>query len=149
MGSCKIPMLMDIRQAIQASNPLPYWWREIRASGRASFGQHIVQEGYNDPAAQHFALWQVVAFKLPVAQQEASGWWDSPPTLCGLCPQDFLPPTTTSNFWIMMQAKMLVLARLHRHVLRHLGLRQAFFARQTGNYSNVWPLWWPSRRMTW
>ena len=57
----------------QPSNPLPHWWREIKASGRASLGAHIMQEGHNDPAAQHFTLWQAAAFRLPVAQQEASG----------------------------------------------------------------------------
>ena len=74
-----------------------------------------MQEGHNDPAAQYFTLLQVAAaaFRLPVAQQEASGWWDTPPALHGLCPQDFLPPTTASNSqnWVMRQAKMLALAQ--------------------------------------
>ena len=95
----------------QPGNPLPHWWMEIRASGRASFGPQIVQEGYNDLTGQNFTLWQAAAFRLPVVQQEASGWWDALPTHHRLSPQDFLPPTTTSDFQINRQAKMLALAQ--------------------------------------
>ena len=70
-----------------------------------------MQEGHNDPAAQHFALWQVAPFRLPVAHKEASGWWDAPPVLRELCPLDFLPPITASDFQVMRQAKMLALAQ--------------------------------------
>ena len=74
-----------------SSNPNPHWWREIKACGGTSLGAHIVFMGHNDPAAQHFALQQVATFRLPVAKQEASWWWDAPPTLHGLHSQDFLP----------------------------------------------------------
>ena len=50
----------------------------------------------------------------PVAQQEASGWWDTPPTLHGLHPQGFLPPSMASdpqNLWGMRQEKMLALGQ--------------------------------------
>ena len=70
---------------------IPICWRDIKASGRTSLGAHIAQEGHNNFAAQHYAIWQVAAFRLHVAQQEASGWWDNPPVLHGLCPENLLP----------------------------------------------------------
>ena len=110
----KYPCQWIVDDIPQPSNPHPHWWREIKTSGRTSLGAHIVQEGHNNPADQHFALWQVAAFRLPVAQHGASGWWDTPPTLCGLHPQDFLPPTTASDpqdIWVMRQEKTLALAQ--------------------------------------
>ena len=95
------------------SNPHPNGWREIKTSGRTRFGAHVLQEGHNEPATQHFTLWQVAVFRLPLAQQKASGWWEAPPTLHGLCCQDFLPPTTASDpqdFPVVRQEKMLSLA---------------------------------------
>ena len=76
----------------QPSNCHPHWWREIKASGRTNLGACVVHKGHNDPAAQHYALWQVAAFRLPVVQQEE--WWDVPPMLHGLHLQDFLPPAS-------------------------------------------------------
>ena len=73
----------------QPSNPHPHWWREIKASGKVSVGAHAMHREYNDFLAQNYALWQVAAFKLPLAQQEASGWQDALPTLQRLWPQDF------------------------------------------------------------
>ena len=72
-----------------------------------------MQEGNKDFAAQHYTLWKVAAFRLPVTQQKESGWWDTPPTLHGFCPQDFLSPTTASDpldLWVMRQEKTLPLA---------------------------------------
>ena len=40
---------------------------------------HTVKEGYNDFKTQHYAQWQVAAFRLPATQQEAPGWLDAPP----------------------------------------------------------------------
>ena len=72
-----------------------------------------MQEGHDNYAAQHYALWQVTAFRLPVVQQEASRWWESLPTLQGLCPQDFLPPASDLwNFQIIWQENTLALARV-------------------------------------
>ena len=79
----------------QPSNPHPYWWREIKTSRKLNLGAHIVQEGYNNFSAQHYTLRQVAAFSLPVAQQEVSGWWNTPPVLHGLCLQDFLPSASS------------------------------------------------------
>ena len=71
-----------------------------------------MQAGHSNPAAQHFALWQVAAFRLPVVQHEASGWWDAPPTLHGLHPQDFLPPASDpQSFQVIRQEKTLALVR--------------------------------------
>ena len=71
----------------QPSSPHPHWWREIKASGKLNVGAYIVHEEYDDYSAKHHALWF-----LPLTHQEASRWWNTPPTLQGLCPQDFLPP---------------------------------------------------------
>ena len=95
----------------QLTNPHPHWWREIKASGKTSLGAHSVEERHNDPAAQHFTLWQVAAFRLSVAQQGASGWWDTPPALHGLCPEHFFPPASDAqDFQVIRQEKMLALA---------------------------------------
>ena len=69
----------------------PNWWRKIKASGRMTMGSHIIKEGLTDPEALHYAQCQVEAFRLPAAQQEASGWWGARPGLSGLCLEDFLP----------------------------------------------------------
>ena len=58
--------------------------------------------------------WQAAAFKLPATQQEASGWWDAPPWLSRLCPQDFMPITDTSglkDFQVIRQEKTLALVQ--------------------------------------
>ena len=78
----------------QSNNPHTHWLEEMRASGKLNIGTHAVHEGYDNYSAQHYALWQVAAFRLPLAQQEASGWWDAPPTQQGLHSQDFLPPAS-------------------------------------------------------
>ena len=80
---------------------------------RGNLGAHIVHEGHNDVVVQHYALWQAAAFRLPVVQQGASGWWDDPTTLYRPCPQDFLPPASDPwNFQIIWQEKTLALARV-------------------------------------
>ena len=79
----------------------PHWWKEVRASGRVSMGEHIMRECNLNDEVQHYAIWQVVAFRLPLAQQDALGWWDAPPWLSRLCPQDFMPITDASTLWIL------------------------------------------------
>ena len=64
----KYPCWWIVDETFQPSNPHPHWWREIKASGRTSLGAHVVQEGHNDFVAQHYALWLLAAFWLPVAQ---------------------------------------------------------------------------------
>ena len=68
----------------------PHWWKEIRTSKRFTMGSgpriHTVWEKLSKQEALHYAQWQAVAFRLPLDQQKASGWWDVPPWLCGLCP---------------------------------------------------------------
>ena len=73
-----------------------------------------MKESYNDFETQHYVQWQVAAFRLPAAQQEASGWWDAPSWLSRLYPKDFLPITNASSpkdFWVMRQEKTLALAQ--------------------------------------
>ena len=95
------------------NNPHPPWWKEIKASGKLNVGECILQKEYDEYSTQHYASWQVSAFRLPLAQQEASGWWDVPPSLHRLCPQDFLPPASDPwNFQAICQEKTLGLARV-------------------------------------
>ena len=123
------------------SNPHPHWWREIKASGRTSLGACIVQEGHNDPVAQHFALWQVAVLRLPVVQQQSWGWWDALPMLHGLHLQAFFPPAPDpQNFQIIRQEKTLPLAWVLQLVQRHQGPKQAFSVEQLGSFSCAWPL---------
>ena len=87
----------------QSNNPYPHWWKEIKASGELNTGACIMQEEYDKQSA-HYTLWQAAAFRLPLVQQEASGWWDTLPALPGLCLQDFLPPASDpQNFWFIHQ----------------------------------------------
>ena len=95
----------------------PCWWKEIRAIRKldieSSLKRYIVMEDLNEPKALDFSHWQAAAFRLPLAQQEASSWWDAPPYFCGLHPYDFLPHTDASGtrgFWIVRQEKSLALA---------------------------------------
>ena len=86
----------------QPGNPHPHWWREIKASGKINMEECIVHEEYDEYSTQHYTLWQVAALSQPLAQQEASSWWDAPSTLQGLHPEDFLPPASDlQNFQII------------------------------------------------
>ena len=84
----------------------------------------IVEEGHSDYQVQHFMLWQVAAFRLPAAQQEASRWWDALPWLSGLHPQDFMPISDASSptdFRVMRQDKTLALAQVLQACAKELG----------------------------
>ena len=132
----------------QPSNPHPHWWKEIKASGRLNFGAHIVHEGHNDPVAQHYTLWQAATFRLPVAQQQASRWWDTLPMLHRLCPQDFLSLPLTHRISGSSDRRRHWLWLGHcRPMWRHLEPRQASYAELSGDSSSAWPCWWPSMGM--
>ena len=91
----------------------PHWWKELKASGRVSMSSHTVREGLSNSEALQWAHWQVATFKLPLAQHEASGWWDAPPWFTGLCPSDLMLHTDASgprDFWAVRQEKTLALA---------------------------------------
>ena len=88
--------------------------------------------GHNDPAAQHYAPLQVAAFRLPVVQQEASGWWDAMPMLHGLCPQDFHPPASDpQNFQVIRQDKTLALAQALQACVEASGSKAGILCRAT------------------
>ena len=93
----------------------PHWWKEIRTlkiHPRECL-QKLHHSDLSKPKALYFSWGQAVAFRLPLAQQEASGWWDSPPCFCGLCLQDFLSHADASkkrNFWTVRQEKTQALA---------------------------------------
>ena len=96
----------------QSSNPHPHWWREIKASRKLSVGAHIVQKGYGEYSTQHYALWQAAAFRLPLAQQEASGWWDALLPYAGFVYRTFFPlPQTHGISGPSTRKKTLALAR--------------------------------------
>ena len=55
-----------------------------------------------------------MTFWLPTAQEEASGWWETPPSIYRLGHWDFLPYTDFSSagdFWVTRQEETLALAR--------------------------------------
>ena len=68
----------------------PSWWKEMRACRRIFKG---VTTTDNDYQVWYSVSWQVVAFRLSVTQQEASGWWDAPTWIGGLYPQAFMLDT--------------------------------------------------------
>ena len=73
----------------------------------------MIKRDLIEPEALYFLWWQAVAFRLPLAQQEALGWWDPPPCFHGLHLQDILPYPDASgmrNFWTIRQEKNLSLA---------------------------------------
>ena len=89
------------------------WWKELKASSRMVMHSDIISEDLMKPQALHWACWQAAAFWLPLAQQEASGWWDALPRFCGLCRVKFLTHTSVSSprdFWAVRQEKTLALA---------------------------------------
>ena len=101
-----------------------------------------MKEGHSDYQVQDFVLWQAVAFRLPVAQQEASRWWDAPPWLSGLHPQDFMPITDASSpkdLWFMRQEKTLALAWVLQACTKESGAQQAFYAMPHESFRDVWP----------
>ena len=72
-----------------------------------------MHEEYDEYSAQHYALWQAAAFRLPLVQQEASCWWDTPPILQGLHPQDFLSHGSDPEYFqIIQQGKTLAVVRV-------------------------------------
>ena len=90
------------------------WWKELKASSRMAMGSHIISEGLTEPKAFHWAHWQVATFCLPLAQNEATGWWDAPPRFHGMCHVKFLTHTNVSgprDFWAMRQEKTLALIK--------------------------------------
>ena len=129
----------------------PHLWKELKASWKVSMGSHIVGEGLIDSEALHWAWWQVVAFRLPLAQHKASGWWDAPPWLRRLCPEDFMFCTNASGpryFRAMRYEKTLALAWALQACTEGSGSQHAFSVTQCENFKNAWPPWWPSAGMT-
>ena len=61
-----------------------HWWKELKALYRGSVGD------LSNAQAPQLAQWQAAAFQLPVAQEEASGWWKAPHNLHRLCHWDFI-----------------------------------------------------------
>ena len=96
----------------------PSWWKELKALFRDSAGN--LSNAQTLPLAQ----WQAVAFWLPTAQEEASGWWEALCSLHGLCHRDFLPHvnfTGTRDFWVNRQ-ETLALAKALQHCAERLGM---------------------------
>ena len=90
----------------------PSWWKELKALYRDSAGDLS--------NAQALQLAQVAGHGLPAAccQEEASGWWEAPHSLHGLCHQDFLPHVdfpSMRDFWVTRQEETLALAQALQH----------------------------------
>ena len=70
----------------------PNWWKELKSSGRVLMATHLIMEGLGNCKALQCAWWQAAAFRLPLSQHEALGWWDAPPGFSGHHPTDFTGP---------------------------------------------------------
>ena len=122
----------------------PHWWKEIRGSRRISMGGHIMREYFTKTEALHYTQWQIAAFSLPIAQHEATGWWDAPHWLSGLCPQDFMPHTNasgTKDFQTMRQQKTLTLAHALQACTESSGALTGIYVIQWENSKDAWPPW--------
>ena len=86
------------------------WWKYLKASGRMTMSSHTLSKGLTKHEALHWAHWQAVAFQLPLAQQEAAGWWAPLPTIPDFNLEISCLPPTSSDFWVMRQQKTMALA---------------------------------------
>ena len=103
----------------------PHWWKEIKATRKVSMGSHIVREGLSNFEALHWAWWQAVAFRLPLAKHEALGWWDAPLQLSRHHPKDFMLLTDASHsrdFRAVREEKTLALAQRLQACTEGLGV---------------------------
>ena len=64
----------------------PHWWKQLRALYWGCLVGNL-----SEIHALQFAQWQAAAFRITLAQAEASGWWEAPHSLSTLHHQDFLP----------------------------------------------------------
>ena len=75
------------------------------------------------PMPYKLAQWQAVAFRLPLAQQQASGWWEASHSLSRLHHLDFLPqvdPPGLRDFWVTRQEETLALVQALQHCSREV-----------------------------
>ena len=98
-----------------------YWWKDLRASGKKTMFSHILSEGLNEFETLHWACWQAAVFWLPLAQQEAAGWWAPPPAIPRLQLRNFMPSPTSSDFLVLRQQKTMTLARVLQACTKELG----------------------------
>ena len=66
-------------------------WKTLMPWGKRIMFSHILCESLNKPKPLCLAHWQVVAFWLLQAQQEAAGWWAHPLAIPGLHLGDYRP----------------------------------------------------------
>ena len=75
---------IQVKMRQKGSHPL--WWKELRAL----YWDCLLGNLYDVHTLQS-AQWKATAFKLPLAQEEASRWWEAPCSLSTLHHWDFLP----------------------------------------------------------
>ena len=93
----------------------PHWWKEIWAIQKYTLGRYTMGDDLSKPKALYLSQWQDVAFRLPLTQHVALGWWDPPPSCHGLCTHDFLPHADASgqrDIWIVKKEKTLALSQV-------------------------------------
>ena len=91
----------------------PYWLKELRAL----YWGCLVGDLSNFHTLQ-FAQWQAKAFRVPLAQAEAYGWWEAPHNLGTLHHQDSLPQVDSPylrDFCVTRQEEILALAWALQH----------------------------------
>ena len=90
-------------------------------------GSQMVREGLSDFKALHYAQWQLAAFRMPAAKQEALGSWDTPPWLSALH-TDVSGP---KDFQAVRQEKTLALAWAWQACAKGLGIPSGILCNST------------------
>ena len=124
----------------------PCCWKEIKSSGRVSIGSQIIREGISNSEALHYAWWQVVAFRLPATQHDASGWWDVPSWLSRLCPNEFMLHSDTfgpKDYQANRKEKTLALAQALQVCAKGSGAPTGVLCHLAWELQNTWAPWWP------
>ena len=115
----------------------PHWWKEIKA-----FCQSHVMPSLSKPEALLLSWWQAAAFRLPLAQHKASGWWEAPPCLTKLQPQDFLlhvESPGTRDFQIIRQVETLAWAL--QWCAERSGMPAGVLCNAARSSRGAWHLW--------
>ena len=119
LPSLQLPLELKIQVQMIRDPQHPSWWKELTALYRDSVGD------LSDAQASQLAQQWAVAFWLPTAQKEVSGWLEAPCSLCLLFHSDFLLCVdfpSTRDFWLPDKKKTLALVQALQHCAERLGM---------------------------
>ena len=106
--------------------------------------QGMLSKWLCDVHTLQLAQWQTMAFRLPLAQEEASVWWVAPHSLSGLHHWDFLPhidPPAQGTSRLLGRKKSWPWLNLCNVVQRGQGHLPESCATQHGTFKGVWHPW--------